>query len=210
MRVFVKKRLALGFCSALLLGALAAPVLPQRASQEASQKKLDAEAVIAARFNQSLVEFRERVRDYVRMRERIESEKLPKLSKEATAEQIEAHKASFQQLVRDARADAKPGDLFNPKVVSYIRAAGALEYEGRQRQELRETLMEAENKDVPLRVNHEYPEDQEKLEVPPTLLLRLPELPKQVKYRFVGRHVLLVDRENGLIIDYALHALPVG
>jgi hypothetical protein len=38
--------------------------------------------------------------------------------------------------------------------------------------------------------------------------LKLPQLPKQVKYRFVGRHLLLVDRENGLIVDYMKNALP--
>ena len=44
--------------------------------------------------------------------------------------------------------------------------------------------------------------------MPPTLLLKLPQLPKQVRYRFVGRHMILMDRENDLIIDYMLDALP--
>ncbi|MGI8731920.1 MAG: hypothetical protein ACR2LM_01275 [Pyrinomonadaceae bacterium] len=44
--------------------------------------------------------------------------------------------------------------------------------------------------------------------MPPTLLLKLPELPKEVKYRFVKRHLLLVDTDNGLIVDYMLNALP--
>lgn len=44
--------------------------------------------------------------------------------------------------------------------------------------------------------------------MPPTLLLNLPQLPKQVRYRFVGRNLLLVGRENGLIVDYLTGALP--
>jgi hypothetical protein len=72
----------------------------------------------------------------------------------------------------------------------------------------KEVLVEAENKAVPVRVNHPYPESQELLEMPPPLLLRLPQLPKQVKYRFVRGNLLLVDRENGLIIDYMTDALP--
>jgi hypothetical protein len=44
--------------------------------------------------------------------------------------------------------------------------------------------------------------------MPPTLLLRLPHLPKQIRYRFVGPNLLLVDRENGLIIDFMNNALP--
>jgi hypothetical protein len=57
-------------------------------------------------------------------------------------------------------------------------------------------------------VNYPYPEAKELVEMPPTLLLVLPPLPKQVRYRYVGKHMLLVDRENGLIIDYMLDALP--
>jgi hypothetical protein len=57
-------------------------------------------------------------------------------------------------------------------------------------------------------VNYPYPESQEVLEMAPTLLLRLPQLPKQLRYRFVGPNLLLLDRENGLIIDYMTNALP--
>jgi hypothetical protein len=59
-----------------------------------------------------------------------------------------------------------------------------------------------------LRVNYPYPEVNEQLEMPPNLLLRLPQLPKQIRYRFVGRNMLLVDRENGLILDYMTEAIP--
>ena len=44
--------------------------------------------------------------------------------------------------------------------------------------------------------------------MPPTLLLKLPQLPKQLRYRFVNRNLLLVDRENGLIVDYMTNAIP--
>jgi hypothetical protein len=73
---------------------------------------------------------------------------------------------------------------------------------------VREEILEAETAGVPLKVNYTYPESKELVQVPPTLLLKLPQLPKQVKYRFVGRHLLLVDRENGLIVDYMLNAFP--
>jgi len=33
-------------------------------------------------------------------------------------------------------------------------------------------------------------------------------LPKEVRYRFVGRNMLLVDRESNVIIDYMPDALP--
>ncbi len=44
--------------------------------------------------------------------------------------------------------------------------------------------------------------------MPPTILLNLPQLPPEVKYRFVGRNMLLVDRDTNLILDYMTNALP--
>jgi hypothetical protein len=152
--------------------------------------------------------FAQRVKDYVKLREGIE-QKMPKLSKEAKPEEIEIHKKQFQDAVRTARAGAKQGDLFTPDAAALIRAIIKDEFRGRDRVELRKTvLVESEVKAVPLRINFPYPEVKEQLEMPPTLLLRLPQLPKQIRYRFVGRNMLLVDRENGLIIDYMTEALP--
>lgn len=152
-------------------------------------------------------DFEDRVKGYVKMREQLE-EKLPKLSKEAKPEEIEAHKNSFQQMVREARAGAKPGSVFTPEIATHIRAIIKREFKGKDLKELRETVLEAENKGVPVRVNYPYPVTKELVEMPPTLLLALPQLPKQMRYRFVGRNMLLVDRENGLIIDYMVNALP--
>ena len=84
----------------------------------------------------------------------------------------------------------------------------APEMKGRERREFRETVFEAETKGVPVKVNAAYPESKELTEMPPSLLLALPQLPKQVRYRFVGTNLLLVDRENNLIIDYMPRALP--
>ena len=142
------------------------------------------------------------------MRERLE-EQMPKLSKEAKPEEIQAHKKQFQERVRAARSGAKQGDVFTPEAMAFIRAIIKDEFKGKERVEFRDTVLrEAENKAVPLRVNYPYPESQELLEMPATLLMRLPQLPKQLRYRFVGPNLLLVDRENGLIVDYMTKALP--
>lgn len=166
-------------------------------------------SAFAQDHNKQIAElFQKRVKDYVKLRESIE-EKMPKLSKEAKAEEIETHKKRFQESVRAARAGAKHGDIFTPDAAAVIRAIIKDEFKGRDRVELRKTvLVEAEVKALPLRVNYPYPETKEQLEMPPTLLLKLPQLPKQIRYRFVGQNMLLVDRENGLIIDYMTNAIP--
>lgn len=152
--------------------------------------------------------FEKRVKDYVKLRENIE-EKMPKLSKEAKPEEIETHKKQLQESVRAARAGAKHGDILTPDAAAMIRAIIKEEFKGKDRVELRKAvLVEAEVKSVPLRINYPYPEAKEQLDMPPTLLLKLPQLPKQIRYRFVGDNMLLVDRENGLIIDYMKNAIP--
>ena len=152
--------------------------------------------------------FEKRVKDYVKLRENIEA-KMPKLSTEAKAEEIETHKKQLQESVRAARAGAKHGDIFTPDAAEMIRTIIKEEFKGKDRVELRKAvLVDAEVKSVPLRINYPYPEVKEQLEMAPTLLLKLPQLPKQIRYRFVGRNMLLVDRENGLIIDYMGDAIP--
>lgn len=152
--------------------------------------------------------FEQRAKAYAKMREQLEAQ-LPKLSKEAKPEEIETHKKQFQERVRAARMGAKQGEVFTPEAATFIRAIIKDEFKGKDRIELRDTVLrESENKAVPLRVNYPYPESQELLEMPATLLMRLPQLPKQVRYRFVGPNLLLVDRENGLIVDYMTKALP--
>jgi hypothetical protein len=161
----------------------------------------------ASTNEQVIARFEGRVKEYARLRELLE-DKLPKLSKDSTPEQIKAHKTAFEEIVRNARPGAKQGDLFTPDAASYIRILISKEFKGQKLKDLRAEIMEAETQGVPLRVNYTYPESKELTQIPPTLLLKLPQLPKQVRYRFVGRHMLLVDRENGLIVDYMTNALP--
>jgi hypothetical protein len=98
--------------------------------------------------------------------------------------------------------------VFTPESSTLIRQIIKADFNGREKRELRETVFEAETKGVPLKVNAAYPESKELTEMPPSLLLALPQLPKQVRYRFVGTSLLLVDRENNLIIDYMTRAIP--
>ena len=153
------------------------------------------------------LEFEGRVKEYTQRREEIE-EGLPELSKQATAEEIAAHKNTLLQKVLAERKGAVKGNIFTPEAERHIRNVIATLYKGREKMQLRKELAEAENASVPVKVSAVYPETAELLEMPPTLLLALPQLPKQVRYRFVGTSLLLVDRENHLIVDYMTNALP--
>ena len=151
--------------------------------------------------------FDRHVKDYLKQRSQVKN-KLPSLSKEATPEQITAYQKSFVEALRAMRAGTKQGYIFTPQFADFLRTIIKTELPRRDKSEIREVVLEADTKGVPLRVNYPYPETKELTQMPPTLLLKLPPLPKEVKYRYVGRHMLLVDTDNGLIVDYMLNALP--
>lgn len=162
---------------------------------------------LSAADKQAVAGFEDRVKNYLKLRTQVK-DKLPKLSKDSTPEQIESYRKSFEEGMRIARVGARHGDVFNTTGAEYIRRTLKTEFDRKDKAELRKIVFEAENKDVPLRVNYPYPESKEFTEMPPTLLLKLPQLPKEVKYRFVGRNLMLVDRDNNVIIDYMVNALP--
>ena len=197
------------FLTGLFVALLAScvPVCASYGGAALAQQAAPQQVAPAPKHAAAFDAFEARVKEYVAQREGIEG-KLPKLSKDATPEQIEAHKTAFQDAVRAARSGAKQGDLFTAELAGHIREVIKSETKPKEKQEVRETVLESEVKSVPLRVNYPYPESEELLEMPPTLLLKLPQLPKQVRYRYVGRSLLLVDRENGLIIDFMTDALP--
>ena len=190
---------SIGVALVLCLISLAVPVGAQETS--------DVQNEISAADEKTVADFRERVRKYTRGREAIEEE-MQQLPKEATPEQIRDHRTELEKKVRAARAGAKRGDVFTPAIAKYIRSTIRKTLKGAERAEFRQAVLEAETKGVRLRVNFTYPENKELVQMPPTLLLRLPQIPKQVRYRFVGRNLLLVDREIDLIVDYMLNALP--
>jgi hypothetical protein len=148
------------------------------------------------------------VKEYVKLRASVKA-KVPKLAKDSTPEQIQAAESAFVVALRTARAGAKPGNLFTPDIAQYIRTTLKREFHGSEKHEIRKVVTEKETDiPVPLKVNYPYPDPKEFVEMPATLLLKLPQLPKEVKYRYVGRNLLLVDTDNNLILDYMLEALP--
>jgi len=197
-------------CAVMALWSAPLPILSMPASgagERAQDSKQGSKKAISPVHERSIAAFQERVKEYVKLREDLEA-KAPKLSKDATPEQIKEHQTHFTETVRKARAGATRGAIFTPDIAEYIRMLIRREFKGKERAELREVILETDTKGVSLRVNHPYPEAKELTAIPPTLLLALPQLPKQIRYRFVGRYMLLMDRENYLILDYMQDALP--
>ena len=157
-----------------------------------------------------VAEFRKKVDAYVKLRKEAENA-APDLKRTDKPAEIVTAEKTMAQRVRELRATAKRGDMFTPATQAMFRRL------------LRPPLTKGEDgadnkaiikddapepKEVPFKVNAEYPKETPLSTVPPDVLLTLPQLPEDVQYRFAGKHLLLYDAKANLIIDFMLNAIP--
>ena len=151
--------------------------------------------------------------EYLKLRKRA-IEGIPALKPKATPEQIQANKVALAQAIREARPDAGQGTVFSTEIVAYFREIIQSEMRGRQGAPAKASAKQGNpasdpsSAPVAVKVNMPYPDSAPLSTVPSTLLLRLPKLPKELDFRFVGRHLILRDADAGLIVDYIPNAIP--
>lgn len=157
----------------------------------------------------ALVEFHDRVRAYVELRDRV-SEGLPRLEETAEPEEITETETALAERVREARSNAKRGDIFTPAVRERFRQLLNPELRGLRGQNTRGIIMD-ENpsgfEEFPFKVNSVYPKQLPLGTVPPNILESLPPLPENLEYRFVDTHLILRDMQANLIVDFIPYAI---
>jgi hypothetical protein len=149
----------------------------------------------------ALAAFLDRVNQYVLVHQKLENT-LPKLSKESTPQQVDAHQRALSKLLQDARKDAKQADIFTPESQVVIKKLISKIFSGPDGPGLRASVMD-ENPGVPnLKVNDRYPDEIPVSTIPPQLLEGLPKLPEEMEYRFVGNDLILMDTHAHIIADF--------
>jgi hypothetical protein len=157
--------------------------------------------------NPVIEEFTERVKKYSDLQEKID-DSLPKVKKEEDPNVIIKREEQFKTAIRSARQDAAAGDIFIPAVRPIFKKIIKEEISGAQGKRARQMVLGEGNPKSPesparvdLTVNGHYPTKAPLSTMPPSLLLRLPQLPEGIEYRFVGRTLILFDPKANLIID---------
>jgi hypothetical protein len=56
-------------------------------------------------------------------------------------------------------------------------------------------------------INGTYPDEKPLSTVPPNILAALPRLPDDIQYRFLGRHLILLDTRANVILDRIPYAI---
>ena len=152
--------------------------------------------------------FADRVQAYVKMQKALEAS-LPTLKPTKDAAQIVEHQHALARKIADARRDARQGDIFTHEVTERFRKIIRKAFEGPEGRRARRTIQQdTPFKVVTMHVNDVFPDDIPLTTTPPTLMLKLPELPPELAYRFVGRDLALKDVKAGLIVDLIPIAIP--
>jgi hypothetical protein len=157
---------------------------------------------------QILADFKKRADEYVALHKKIEAS-LPKLSKEATPEEIDRHQRAFAGAIASARAGAAPGDIFTPKMQVLVRALLERLFAHSDRRKLRESIMDENPGNVRVTVNGRYPDAVPLATMPAEVLRNLPQLQEDViEYRFVSDTLILLDPPAHIVVDFVPRAMP--
>jgi hypothetical protein len=177
----------------LLLGLLSVLLSPWAIAQ-----KGDAGAV---------KEFQGRINDYLSAKKKQDIAKKPTDSPDKLAQE----KQQTAEKTKEARPEAQQGDIFTPRVATYFKQQIEGTLRGPSGDKVRASLRHAEPlPNVQLKVNAKYPKNLPLQSTPPTLLMNLPQLPKELQYRIVGSTLVLYDMSSGLVVDFIPNAVPAA
>ena len=176
-------RLAGALLTVLSIAATSAAIAPRAAAQVPSCEP--------PAWGNAVAAFDTRVNAYLALRQQLERETET------------APRPALAGRIRTARAQARQGELFT--------AALAIEIKKSLRRELDEhtlkVVMDDNPGEIPSQVNDEYREGSPLSTMPPNILAALPRLPEGVEYRFVERHLILLDTNARVIVDRIPYAI---
>jgi hypothetical protein len=167
-----------------------------------TQERVNADA-------QVLADFKKRIDGYMELHNKLEKES-PPLKETKDPAKIKASQDVLAEKIRAARASAKQGEIFTPETRTLLRRLMYPETKGKDGQENKAAMKEeqGELKAVVLKVNARYPDSAPLMTVAPDILAALPRLPEDLEYRFVSKHMILLDTHANVIVDFIPNAIP--
>jgi hypothetical protein len=140
--------------------------------------------------------FGAQIRSYASLREELERE-LPPLQVTDDVAALLGRTRALAEHVRQARARAKPGDIFTPEV----RQAFTKALRGHADAATCAAVLDENPGTLAVPINGRYPTHEPLSTMPPDVLATLPPLPVDIEYRFAGRDLMLFDTRAGIVID---------
>ena len=198
-------------CGAMLLSSLLMFAACSSESAHANRAPEPAAQSTAPKTNpdaEILVDFKKRIDGYMALHNKLEKE-APPLKETKDPAKIKASQEVLAMKIREARKDARQGDIFTPEIRQLVRRLMDPEVKGPEGRATKAAITEEshELKSVPLKVNAEYPDNAPLMTVPPNILAALPKLPEDLEYRFVSRNMILLDTHANVIVDFVPNAI---
>lgn len=166
-------------------------------TENRSQVSLDAEL---------LSDFKRRVDRYMRLHDKVQKQGTRQQQRDDIGENLVSQQAMATR-IRFARHDARPGDLFTRPTAMALRRAMDPELRGLAAQGTRESIREDAPTVFVLVVNASFPEGAPRSTMPGNVLKVLPPLPSGLEYRIVDTHLVLMDLDANIVVDYMLDVM---
>lgn len=178
-------------CSMLACGS--------EAQQKPDPSRANPDAVVLKDFN-------DRVKEYTKLRDKLKDD-APPLKETKDPAKINASQDALAAKIQEARKNARPGDIFTPPIRAKFRQLMYPETKGPEGRATRAAIKEDAPENVKFKVNATYPEAEALPTMPPNLLASLPQLPEDLEYRVIGKHLILRDVHANIIVDYIPNAI---
>ena len=168
-----------------------------RETETRSQASLDADLVS---------DFKRRVDRYMKLRDKIQKQGTRQKQRDDIGENLVSQQAMAMR-IRFARHDARPGDFFTPQIALALRRAMDPELRGVAALSARESIREDAPATFVLVVNGSFPQGDSRSTMPGNVLQILPVLPNRLEYRIVDTHLVLIDVDADIVVDYMLDVM---
>jgi len=180
----------------VLLASVGYPQTPTRADGDMPVFRVQVWGYIVADFSA-------RVSTYYDLRRTLQRG-LPALAVTDDPAEIKRAQYALAERIRVARRGAKRGAIFTPDIAVEFRKVLLLEIDANTRA----AIMDDNPGEFSHHINGTYPNEKPLSTMPPNVLAVLPRLPDDVQYRFLGRHLILLDTAANVILDRIRCAIP--
>jgi hypothetical protein len=193
--------------TALLLGSSGAIAqTPATKVATASARPATADPKVNA-LGTAVKAFQDRIAEYVALQHKVD-DGIPKLTETNDPAKIAARERALGEALIKARPNAQPGEYFVKEYQPFLIQTIKSDFAKRTRAERKALIVELP-KGLKLGVNMIYPTTIPLATFPPNLLKALPELPPELEYRIVYRHLILRDVKGNYVVDMMPDVFPI-
>ena len=153
-------------------------------------------------WGDTVTDFTNRVSAYSELRRQLES-RFPAVTVTDDVGQLRRGRRSLAQAIRDARPGAVQGEFFTAATSAQFQLVLARIMDARMWAVIMDENPGAFGHDI----DGTYPDGKTFSTMPGLILAELPELPDDIQFRFVGRHLILYDVRANTIIDRMPNAI---